>query len=515
MSLPILDYFKKQEENEKKAQPIKISFAPPSNDSGATEIEVMQGQETNGSLSYLAPFESTFNNTRELILTYRGIAAIYEVDDAIQEIVDEAIVTEEEKETAWLNLDTTDFSDAIKKKIEEEFDYIYSTLKFESKAHKYFRDWYIDSRVCFHKVIDPQSKEIIELRQLDPINIEFIRELIKTVENGTEVITGVNEYYIYRKGNQPGTARFGAFGMGNQNDLIIPKDAIVYVYSGLTDRSCNNNIIGYLHRAIKPANQLKMLEDALVIYRLARAPERRVFYIGTGQMNARKQQQYVNQIMQGLKNRVVYDSSSGKIKNQSANMAMLEDYFLPRSSVDGKATEITTLPGGQTLGQIDDILYFNRKLYKAMRIPSSRASTEDQGGGVSFGQNTEITRDELKFIKFVRRLQNRFQSIILDPVKYQLMLKNIISADDWERNSEKIKVIFNKDSFFEEQKDLEIIKSRLEVLGMVNEYKNEYFTDKYIMKNILRYSDDEIEELEKDIKNKKNDSEKEEMDNEF
>ena len=500
------DFYKKEEQDAKEqlAHPSK-SFAPPENTDGAREVE-SNFDNRFGSIAghhqFASDFENKIKSTRELIRQYRQISMVHEVDDAVQEIVDDAIVYEDGKEVAWLDLDSTDFSPAIKKRIDDEFEKVISLLKFRRQAHQLFRNWYVDSRIYFHKILDEKGV-IKELRQLDPMRLELVRDIQKTSENGVEVVLGFTEYYIYKSDSDSNSRSFHAHH--TTRDIRIPKDAIIMAFSGLVDKcSDNRNIIGYLQRAIKPANQLKMLEDALVIYRLTRAPERRVFYVDVGNMPNRKAQQYVNNIMQGLKNRVVYDTATGKVKNSNSNMSMLEDYYLPRRE-GSKGTEVTTLPAGQNLGDIDDIKYFNRKLYKAMHIPTSRASGEDDQGGISFGGGAEITRDELKFTKFIRRLQNRFEVIVTDPLKHQLLINKIITEDEWNANEEKIHVVFNKDSYFEEQKELEIFNGRMSALSQAENYIGKYYSHRQIMKNILRMSDDEVEESKKDIENELND----------
>lgn len=503
MNLDFLKPWQKKEDAELKDElktPSK-SFAAGENTDGAREIETQNIDPKFGSMSgyqkFAGDFENKINDTQQLIGEYRRLAMIHEVDDAVQEIVDDAIVYEDGKEVVWLDLDSTDFSEKIRKMIDDEFENIVSLLKVRKNAHQLFRTWYVDSRLYFHKIIDKDGK-LKELRQLDPMRLELVREIIRDTENGMDVVIGYREYYIYKSKDGNKTANFHAHH--TNKDIRIPKEAIVMAFSGLVDKcSENRNIIGYLHRAIKPANQLKMLEDAMVIYRLTRAPERRVFYIDVGNMPNRKAQQYVNNIMQGLKNRVVYDTNTGKVKNTNSNMSMLEDFYLPRRE-GSKGTEVTTLPAGTNLGDIEDVLYFNRKLYKAMHIPTSRAAGEDSQGGMSFGGGSEITRDELKFTKFIRRLQNRFEVVFTDPLKHQLIQNNIITEEEWEANEEKLHVVFNKDSYFEEQKNLEIMSGRLEALSGAEGVVGRYWSAKYVMKNILMMSDDEIKETGEDIK---------------
>lgn len=486
------------------------SFSAPDNVDGAKEIHTNLLAPQAGP-TYSQPVEGA-ESTSELIKRYRQLSEYHEVDDAIQEIVDEAIVYENDKEVAWLNLDNTEFSENIKTKINAEFDKVISLLEMRKHGYKWFRKWYVDSRIYFHKILD-KDDNIIELRPLDPMKMELVREVQKENVNGVEVVKGTLEYYVYRQSNY--TIPSWMSGSAGSQTFRIPKDAIVFAHSGLM-RSCTDtpHIIGYLDRAIKPANQLKMLEDALVIYRLARAPERRVFYVDVGNLPTQKAQQYVNGIMQNVKNRVVYDTSTGQIKNTTNAMSMLEDYYLPRRE-GSKGTEVSTLPGGQSLGDIEDVLYFNRKLYKAMRIPTSRASTEDQNGGISFGGGAEISRDELKFTKFVKRLQTKFEPVITDPLKHQLIVNNIITEEEWERNIEKIYVVFNQDSYFEESKELEILNSRMNAMRDVQDYAGKYYSHKYIQKNILRLSDDQVSVMEKEMDAEANDPRFQKDDNGF
>lgn len=505
LNLGFLSFFNDKEDEELRDElehPIK-SFAAPENEDGATEVDA-QFDPRYGRMSSVSSVQRDFNthikNTVQLISEYRNLAEIHEVDDAIQTIVDDSIVYEDGKEVCWLDLDSTKFSSPVQEKIKAEFDNVLKLFKFRKLGSKIFRHWYIDSRLHYHKILDEQTNEIIELRRLEPTQLEYVREIQKQNENGVEIVSGYMDYFIYRPEGYQTTHTFSS------REVRIPKDAIVSCYSGLTKKTNNGhtNVIGYLHRAIKPANQLKMLEDAMVIYRLTRAPERRVFYIDISGMQARRGQQYINNIMQGLKTRVVYDSATGKIKNSSSNMSMLEDYFLPRRD-GGKGTEVSTLPAGQNLGDIDDVLYFNRKLYKAMRLPPSRSREEDQSGGINFGNDSSITRDELQFSKFVRRLRDKFSELFLDVLHHQLIVKNIITEEDWEDNLEKIYVIYNNDSYFEEAKDLEIQGARIEAMDSITPYVGKYVSHAYVMKNILRLTDDEIDDMAKEIETEKQD----------
>ncbi len=498
--LGFMKFWSKEEEQEVsdiQKNPVR-SFAAPDNVDGAKDIHTNLLAPQMG--SQFIPGTTNESGTvpvKELISSYRSLAEYHEVDDAIQEIVDEAIVYENDKEVVWLNLDNTDFSENIKKRINEEFEKVVSLLHMRKHGYKWFRKWYVDSRIYFHKILD-KDNNIIELRPLDPMKIELVREIQKETIDGVEIVKGTLEYYVYRQSDYKMPSWMDTSSR-SQSSFRIPKEAIVFAHSGLI-RGCSEKqtIIGYLDRAIKPANQLKMLEDALVIYRLARAPERRVFYVDVGNLPTQKAQQYVNGIMQNVKNRLVYDTNTGSVKNTTNAMSMLEDYYLPRRE-GSKGTEVSTLPGGQSLGDIEDVMYFNRKLYKAMRIPTSRASSEDQSGGINFGGGAEITRDELKFTKFVKRLQTRFETVLTDPLKHQLMVNNIITEEEWEANIEKIYVVFNQDSYFEESKELEILNSRMNAMRDVTEYAGKYYSHKYIQKNILRLSDDQIEAMQADI----------------
>lgn len=496
-----LKFFAKEEQQDIKdiqSNPIK-SFAAPENLDGAT---VVDSNALDPRLGIYVGFTHTDTNndrplTKELIRTYRGLANYHEVDDAIQEIVDEAIVYEGGKEVVWLDMESTSFSNNIKERINGEFDKVIKMLNMRRHGDKWFKRWYVDSRIYFHKILDEKTNEIIELRPLNPLKLELIRENITEDQGGVKIHKGEIEYYKYTP--HCDDQMNSGWGIHSGSAVRIQKDAIVFAHSGLYD-GCGNDqfIIGYLHRAIKPANQLKMLEDALVIYRLARAPERRVFYVDVGNLGTQKAQQYVNNIIQSVKNRIVYDTQTGKIKNTTSAMSMLEDYYLPRRE-GGKGTEVTTLPGGTGLGDIEDVMYFNRKMYKAMRIPSSRAASEDMQQGINFGSGSEITRDELKFTKFVRRLQQRFETIITDPLKHQLIVNKIITEEEWNDNYEKLYVIFNKDSYFEEAKDLEILNSRMSAMRDVQELVGKYYSHNYIMKNILKLSDDEIQVMQKEM----------------
>lgn len=489
--LDFLKFFVGKDESDYKQQTKDgiESFSAPANTDGAIEIERQAGTID----PYAAINQSFFTtqtmatDTENMINMYRNVAMYPEVHNAIQEIVSDAIVRENIKDTVYLNMDATDFSDSIQEKINDEFLNILTLLKFRKEGQSLFRQWYIDSRIFFHKILGPNPKEgIQELRLLDPRRLEFLREIETDMKEGVKVVTGTKESFIYSTDGDE--FKFG-MAQTNSQKIKIPRSAIVYAHSGVKG-PCGKRIIGHLQQAVKPANQLKMLEDAMVIYRITRAPERRVFYIDVGTMPNKKAIQYTNGIMQTLKNRVVYDSSTGKVKNQFNNLSMTEDYFLMRRDGNAK-TEVSSLPGAQSLGEIQDVEYFNKKLYEALQIPLSRIPNSQ--GGVQFSGGGEITRDELKFSDFITGLQSRFEEIFLDPLKTNLILKRIISEDEWNDNLENIKVTFNKNSYYEELKDVEILERRVQTMQALESFIGKYISNDYVMKNIFKMSDEEIE----------------------
>ena len=429
-------------------------------------------------------------NTVELINTYRNLMNNHEVDNAVQQIVDDAIVYEDSHPVVALDLDDTKFSTRIKDLLNDELDVILTSLKFNRKGADHFRRWYVDSRVFFHKIIDPKKPKngIVELRRLDPRYMEYIREVITSEDSGTKIVKGYKEYFLYSISNENYSVGGRTYAVGSK--IKIPREAVTYAHSGLVS-PCGRNIIGYLHRAVKPANQLKLLEDALVIYRITRAPERRVFYIDTGNMPNRKATQHMQNIMNSLKNRVVYDASTGKVKNQQHNMSMTEDYYLQRR--DGKAvTEVSSLPGAESLGQIEDVRWFKRNLYEALRVPLTRIPNMDQSP--TFGNGTEITRDEVSFAKFIRSLQGKFEEIILDPLRTNCYLKGILSKEEFDDEINNIKIVFNRDSYFAEMKDAEIMERRINMLAMADPYIGKYISHHTAMKNFLQMTDEEIKQ---------------------
>ena len=462
------------------------SITAPKFDDGATEIE---------STAYDGVFQQLYgnqdvsaNSTKELINTYRSLLNNYEVDNAVQEIVSDAIVYEDGYDTVSLDLEKTDFSDSIKEKILDEFSTVLNLLNFQRKGTDHFKRWYVDSRIYFHKIInnDRPKNGLLELRRLDPRNVQFVRELTTRTESGVKVVEGYKEYFIYDTAGDSYTCAGQTFAPNSK--IKIPYSAMTYAHSGLTD-CCGHNIIGYLHRAVKPANQLKLLEDAMMIYRITRAPDRRVFYIDTGNMPAKKASQHMQTIMNSLRNRVSYDAKTGKIKNQQNMMALTEDYWLQRR--DGKSvTEVETLPGMTGMNEMDDILYFRKALYIALRVPLSRIPDEQSQN--TFDMGTAITRDEIKFDKFISELQHKFEDTLLDPLKSNLLLKRIISDEEWKEELNNIKIVFHKNSYFSEMKEIELTERRISALGLVEPYIGKYISNQTAMKEYLKMSDEDI-----------------------
>jgi len=422
-------------------------------------------------------------NEAELIVKYRDIASQPECDAAISDIVNEAIVGDHDSSPVDIILDQLDASDNIKDVIREEFDTILSLMNFSNHGHDIFRKWYIDGRLPYHIMIDNKNpkKGITELRYIDPIKLRKVKEIEeeRDPKTGANLVKGSTEYFVFQ--NQIGESQSG---------LKIHKDSIAYATSGMLDPS-RRRILSHMQKAIKPVNQLRMMEDSLVIYRISRAPERRIFYIDVGNLPKGKAEEYLRGIMNQYRNKLVYDASTGDIKDDRKHMSMLEDFFLPRRE-GGRGTEITTLPGGENLGQIDDILYFQKKLYRALNVPLNRLEQESQ---FSLGRSTEISRDEVKFKKFIDRLRKRFSDIFLQLLKTQLILKGIITRQDWEDWKEDIAFDYIEDNYFSELKYNEILRERFEMLASIDEYIGKYVSNEWVRKNILRQTEDEIAEL--------------------
>ena len=468
---------KKQQDQEEKNK----SFALPQNDDGAVTIQ------SGAYYGTYVDLDGVVRNEIELITRYREMAMQPELETAIDEIVNEAIVNDDSESGVEIDTDELKQPENIKKKIREEFDYVLKLLDFGNMGHELFRRWYTDGRLFYHVIIDDKSpqKGIQELRYIDPRRIRKIREIQKAKDtvSGMEIIKNMKEYYLYNER--------GMIGAHSNLGTKIAIDAVVNVNSGLMD-SKRAMVLSYLHKAIKPLNQVRMVEDATVIYRLSRAPERRVFYIDVGNMPTIKAEQYLRDVMAKYRNKLVYDSSTGEIKDDRKHLSMLEDFWLPRRE-GGKGTEITTLPGGMNLGELEDVKYFEKKLYKALGVPMSRL---EQSQGFSLGRSTEITRDELKFTKFVNRLRNKFSTLFDDLLKLQLVLKKICTEEEWKEFKENIWYDYKKDNNFTELKEAELLQ-------LVDPYVGRYYSMAWVRKNVLQMDDDEIEEIMQQIEEEK------------
>ena len=483
----------------KEAKPNSQSFTAPTSDDGTQTI--MGG----GHFGTYLDIEGKVNNESDLIRRYREIAMHPECDMAIEDIINESVVVDDNQEVVRLNLNKVPFSSKVKKSIALEFQNIISLLEFEQKGHDIFRRWYVDGRIIYHKMIDPKDTKagITELRYIDPRKIKKVRA--QKQKPGNEFAPKdpkkpqhieFDEFFIYNeKGVQPAASA--------TTGLKIAKDAIAYCPSGLVDQQ-KNLVLSYLHKAIKPVNQLRMIEDSVVIYRISRAPERRIFYIDVGNLPKVKAEQYLKDVMNRYRNKLVYDASTGEIRDDRQYMSMLEDFWLPRRE-GGRGTEITTLPGGSNLGEIDDIKYFQKKLFQSLNVPYSRLDSE-ASGGLQLGRSTEVSRDEIKFTKFVSRLRNRFNSLFHDLLKTQLILKGIITIEDWDNTlSQTIKYDYVSDGYFAEIKESEMFKDRMEIYRSMkdNEMIGNVYSKEWAMKNVLKMTDEEIEELQKQIENEK------------
>jgi len=466
----------------------KENFTLPSEQDGT--IDVAGG----GFFGQVLDTDGRERTESDLIRRYRDIAQQPECDSAIEDIVNEGIVANERAQAIAIVLDQIPYPMKIKKSIEQEFNSVLRLLDFDSKGHDIFRRWYVDGRLYYHKVIDTKNPRlgIQEVRYIDPRKIKKVRELNTSTKKGTsiEVVQKKNEYYIY---NDKGMFS-GGYGSGANEGLKISPDSITYVPSGVIDQN-KGNVLSYLHKAIKPVNQLRMIEDALVIYRISRAPERRIFYIDVGNLPKIKAEQYLKDVMNRYRNKLVYDASTGEIRDDRNHMSMLEDFWLPRRE-GGRGTEITTLPGGSNLGEIDDITYFQRKLYRSLNVPISRLEAEQN---FSLGRSTEITRDELKFTKFVQRIRKKFTPLLTDMLKTQLVLKGVMTIDEFHNIKELIQFDFLQDGHFTELKEAELMENKLQTLQSVESYVGTFFSKKWVQNNVLRLTDLEIEEMQKQI----------------
>lgn len=471
----------------KSEEPVRPSFVPNTDEDGTGVI-------TSGGHfgAYLDLDGDKAKNEIDLIYKYRDIAAQPECDSAIEDIINESIVGDNDEAPVNLILDQLEISDKIKESIKNEFETVLRLLNFNSYAHDIFRKWYVDGRLPYHIIIDDKTPKggIKELRYIDPTKLRKVKEIEETKDpkTGANIISKIDEYFLFQDSNMSATS----------TGLKISPDAICYATSGMLDPS-RKRILSYLHKAIKSVNQLRMMEDSLVIYRISRAPERRIFYIDVGNLPKGKAEEYIKGIMSQYRNKLVYDAKTGDIKDDKKHMSMLEDFFLPRRE-GGRGTEITTLPGGENLGQIDDIIYFQKKLYKSLNVPINRLEQEQQ---FTIGRSTEISRDEIKFKKFVDRLRKRFSDLFNQLLRTQLILKGIITAQDWNEWKTYIAYDFIKDNYFSELKEAEMLRERFEMLGTVDEYAGKYVSIEWISKTILKMDDDSMKEMEDQIKAEK------------
>ena len=472
--------------------PEQPSFALPTEamDDGAVTIT------SNPYYGTYVDLEGAVRNELELITRYREMANHPELEQAIDDIVNEAITHDVSGRTVDIVLDKLKQPDTVKRKIAEEFENVLKLLNFGNLADDLFKRWYIDGRIYYHVVVDEKKPKegIQELRYIDPRKIRKVRELIKDADpkTGAQIIKSIAEYYVYSdKGTTTQT-----YGAKVNSGLRISTDSVINVNSGLMDAK-NTFVISYIHKAIKPLNQLRMVEDAVVIYRLSRAPERRVFYIDVGNLPKGKAEQYLRDVMVKYKNKVVYDSSTGEVRDDRKHMSMLEDFWLPRRE-GGKGTEITTLPAGQNLGELEDVKYFRQKLLQSLNVPMSRLEPQ-QGGMIGMGRVSEVTRDEVKFTKFITRLRNKFSQIFDYALGTQLALKGICTKEEWEQFKGDVYYDYKKDNNFTELRDAELLRERLSLLTTVDPYLGRYYSAKWVKKHVLQMTDEEIEDMKKEM----------------
>ena len=449
--------------------------------------------------------EGVYKTENDLLRRYRQMSLYPECDSAIEDIVNEAIVSDTHDSPIEIELSNLNASDGIKKKIREEFKFVCELLDFDKKAHEIFRNWYIDGRLYYNKVIDQKDPHagIQELRYIDASRMKYIRQIKKgkpgdqiqrLASQDVQAFPGIEEYFMYTP--QGSTTPYTTAGGNPAKGIKLTRDSICYCTSGLVDRN-KGTTLSWLHKAIKPLNQLMMIEDSLVIYRLSRAPERRIFYIDVGNLPKVKAEQYLRDVMMRYRNKLVYDANTGEMRDDKKFMSMMEDFWLPRRE-GGRGTEITTLPGGQNLGEITDINYFQKKLYRSLNVPETRIAGSD--AGFSLGRSSEILRDEVKFSKFVGRMRKRFTHLFNDILRTQLLLKNVVTPEDWDIMSDHIQYDFLYDNHFAELKDSELLQERLNLAGAAEPYVGKYYSADYIRRKVLRQTDQEIIDQDKQIK---------------
>jgi len=482
----------------------QVSPVPPNNEDGVDYYI------SSGFYGQYVDIEGVYKTEYDLVKRYREMSLHPEADKAIEDVVNEAIVSDLNDSPVEIDLSNLNVPEQIKGIIRDEFQYIKELMDFDKKAHEIFRNWYVDGRIYYHKVIDLDNPQngIQDLRYIDSLKIKFVREIKKqdnkqlAIANitGTDNLEKINfpdveEYFVYTPKSQGFSTGASGYGKG----VKLAKDAVTYVTSGLVDRN-KMTVLSYLHKAIKSLNQLRMIEDSLVIYRLSRAPERRIFYIDVGNLPKIKAEQYLRDVMSRYRNKLVYDASTGEIRDDKKFTSMMEDFWLPRRE-GGRGTEITTLPGGQNLGELADIEYFQKKLYRSLGIPESRIAAD---GGFNLGRSSEILRDEIMFSRFVGRLRKRFSNIFHDLLKTQLILKNIITPQDWEYMSDHIQYDYIYDNHFAELKETELMNERLSILQQIEPYVGKYYSNEYVRRKILRQTEEDMISIDFQIANELN-----------
>ena len=488
-------------ENNEKESPGVVSPVPPNNQDGSEHYV------SSGFYGSYVDIEGVYKNENELIRRYRSMALYPECDSAIEDIVNEAIVSDTNDSPVSVELSNLKASDGIKKIIREEFKYILELLDFDAKAHEIFRNWYIDGRLYYNKVIDQKKPQegIQELRYIDASKMRYIRQVKKPKERGVAInrdnpstydFPEIEEYFLYNPGGyQTNTNGYGTGATASNKGIRLTRDSVTYCTSGLVDRN-KGSTLSWLHKAIKPLNQLMMIEDSLVIYRLSRAPERRIFYIDVGNLPKVKAEQYLRDVMMRYRNKLVYDSNTGEIRDDKKHMSMMEDFWLPRRE-GGRGTEITTLPGGQNLGDLEDVQYFKNKLYEALNVPLTRINGADTA--FQIGRASDISRDELKFGKFVARLKKQFGELFNEILRVQLSLAGVCTAKEFDEMRSHITFDFVEDTHFKELKDVELLTDRMNLLRDATEYVGKYFSIEYVRKVILAQSEDDIARIDREI----------------
>ena len=500
--MPKLFGFSINDSDEQKSKSL-LSPVPPNNDDGNDNYIASSFYG-----SYV-DIEGVYRTEYDLIKRYREMALHPECDSAVEDVVNEGIVSDLYDSPVEVELSNVDASDKVKESIREEFRHIKEMMDFDKKSHEIFKNWYVDGRLFYLKVIDVKKPQdgIQEVRYIDPMKIKFVRQEKKKdpnkgialsptgAETGKALSPEVEEYYVYTPKPSYPTNMYQQTSIGGgKGSVKIAKDSICYVTSGLFDRN-KGTCLSYLHKAVKALNQLRMIEDSLVIYRLSRAPERRIFYIDVGNLPKVKAEQYLRDVMMRYRNKLVYDANTGEVRDDRKFMSMMEDFWLPRRE-GGRGTEITTLPGGQNLGELADIEYFQKKLYRSLNVPESRIAND---GGFNLGRSSEILRDELKFSKFVGRLRKRFSNMFSDMLKTQLILKNIITPEDWDQINDHIQYDFLYDNQFAELKESEMMNERLGTLATIEPYIGRFYSNEWVRKKVLRQTDKEIEEIDDQI----------------